>query len=112
MIHFNSIAFCYNNLVGICGRWEGKGNVYFKELWLIEQVHVCPLSDTFSVGKTLVPWVKKGIADFYDSARVEDIIVYSTQDSWEKVWFSTSVPQFELWVQKFSHYHSLTACSG
>lgn len=64
MIHFNSIAFCYNNLVGICGRWEGKGNVCFKELWLTEQEHVCPLSDTFSVGKTLVPGVKKELLIF------------------------------------------------
>jgi len=80
---------------------------------VINRRRACLLSiSNLPNGEADSPLSQKEIPEFWDSTRVEDIMVYSTQDSREKVCFLASVLQFELQVQKFSHYRSLIGCSG
>lgn len=56
--------------------------------------------------------LEKGVAEFWDSSRVEGIVVYTMQNCWKNVYLSASVLQFRLWLQKFCSYHPLTASSA
>lgn len=46
----------------------------------------------------------KGIPTLGDPDRMEGIVVYSTEESWEKCSFLALIPQFELCVERFSLY--------
>lgn len=80
MIHFNSIAFCCYDLVRIRGEQERKVNACFYKLWLIEACRPCLSSVWNFLGGEDVSPLENKISEFWDSGRMEDTVVYSTQD--------------------------------